>query len=91
LGLINVARNGNHGPVFPPKSKLLQRRIPLVKKTAVKKSVVVKKPASFIRDFRDAQRLAKDLQLEIGKLKKKIDALCMTGFIVGPPNPPKSE
>jgi hypothetical protein len=59
----------------------------LAKKTAVKKSVVVKKPASFIRDFRDAQRLAKDLELEIGKLKKKIDALCMSGFIVGPPKP----
>jgi hypothetical protein len=78
--------NGSHGPVFSPKSKLLQRRNPLAKKTAVKK-VVLQKPARFIRDFDDAQKILKELELDLGELRKKLNALCHDPHIIGPKQP----
>ncbi len=56
------------------------------KKTTVKKGVP-EKSARFIRDFDDAKRLVKELELDLQKLKKKIDGLCHNPHIAGPPYP----
>jgi hypothetical protein len=60
----------------------------LKKKTAVK-IVAPPKSARFIRDFDDAKRLVKELELDLQKLKKKIDGLCHNPHIAGPPYPEK--
>jgi hypothetical protein len=79
--------NGSHGPIFSPKSKLLQRRNPVAMKTAAKKTV--KPPERYIKDFREAQKTLKDLELDLRKLKRKLDAFCQNPQIPDPR--PKSE
>jgi hypothetical protein len=86
IGIKDVVVKGNYGPVYSPKSKLLLRRNPLIEKPAVKQ-VAIKKTAKFIQDFNDAQKLLKDLELDLSELKKKLNALCHDPLIAGPKRP----
>lgn len=56
-------------------------------KTAAKKTV--KPPERYIKDFREAQKTLKDLELDLRKLKRKLDAFCQNPQIPDPR--PKSE
>jgi len=87
LGLKDVVMNGSHGPVFSPKSKLLQRRNPVVKKTAAKKTL--KPPERYKKDFKEAQKTLRELQLDLTKLKNKIEAFCQNPQIPDPWPPKK--
>jgi hypothetical protein len=59
----------------------------LVKKTAVKKTV--KPPERYIKGFREAQRTLKNLDLDLRKLKKELNAFCQNPQIPAPPPPKK--
>jgi hypothetical protein len=87
LGLKDVVMNGSHGPVFPPKSKLLQRRNPLAMKTAAKKTV--KPPPEFIKDFKEVQNTLEKLELNLKKIKRDLGGLCQNPQIPAPPPPKK--
>jgi hypothetical protein len=58
----------------------------LVKKTAAKK--IVKPPREYIEDFEDAKRTLIDLELDIKRLKNKLNAFCQNPQIHFPPPPP---
>jgi hypothetical protein len=75
------------GQSSPSESKLFQRRNPLAMKTAATKTV--KPPTKYIKDFRDAQKTLKDLELDLRKLKRKLDAFCQNPQIPAPPPPKK--
>jgi hypothetical protein len=55
----------------------------LATKTATKKAVP-QKSAKLIRDFDEAQKLLRDLELDLRKLKIKLNGLCHDPHIAGP-------
>ena len=56
-------------------------------KTAAKKTV--KPPERYIKGFREAQKTLKDLELDLRKLKKDLNAFCQNPQIPAPPPPKK--
>jgi hypothetical protein len=66
---------------------------PAMKKTAAKKAAAKKAPAKrslkTAQDFKEVQKLAKKLELDLKTLQKKVTLLMHDPFIGGIPRPPR--
>jgi hypothetical protein len=69
---------------------VLHRRNPLIKRITAKKVAVkkatAKTPAEYVRDVKEIQKLSKNLELDLQKLQKKLNALLHDPHSpIGPP------